>query len=54
LHLITNRISRQISSTAQLFALSNHSQILKAQTLTLPSISTQSQLRSCPAELVKL
>jgi len=54
LHLITNTISRLISPTAQLFALSNHSRIHKAQILTLPSISTQPQLRSCTAQFVKL
>jgi len=47
-------MSHWISHTAQLFALSNHSQIHKAQLFTLPSISTQSQLRSCPAQFIKL
>lgn len=52
LHLITNTISHQISHIAQLFALQTP-QIHKAQTLTLQSISAQSQLRSCPAQFVK-
>jgi len=33
---------------------SQHSQIHKAQLFTLPSIGTQSELRLCPAQFMKL